>query len=236
MIRRMAVGVLGVRFYLCLFLSGTVQAICPEGWSTETGATGFTFDTETTADVARIRCFSPDVLNRQVWDYVCPEGAAWCGTTGFAPCNARAGRCTSAGGHFTNITGTPHWCVLCNAGAIRSGATCNNCGENQYRQFVTANTCQNCPLGKVSTPGGRNITDCHVTSCGAGLYLCSSENGTAPVCKECSAGKFSTALGASSDKTCIWCDAGKYQLYTGAKSESACVGCPVGKFKTSIGS
>jgi len=234
----MAGGVLGVRFYLCLFLSGTVGAICPEGWSTETGATGFTFNTETTTDAARIRCFSPDDTNRRVWDYVGPGGAAWCSTTDITLCNARAGRCTSgsgSGGHFINITGTPLWCMLCNAGAIRSGSACNNCGQNQYREFDTASTCQSCPLGKVSTPGGRNITDCRVTSCGAGLYLWSSETGSAPMCKECAAGKFSAALGASSEETCAWCDAGKYQLYTGANSESACAGCPVGKFKATVG-
>jgi len=236
-IRRMAGDVLGVGFYLCLFLSATVQAaLCPAGWLTTTDAIGGVFATETTAAEDRVRCINTDVSNRQVRDVIGYSGQCTSSNSQLSPlCSARKTRCSNIGGKV--VTDNQPWvCNLCNSGWWLNGAAqCDICGQNRYRVFGTVNACQNCPVGTVSTPGGRNITDCWVTSCGAGLYLWSSETGSAPMCKECAAGKFSAALGASSEETCAWCDAGKYQLYTGANSESACAGCPVGKFKATVG-
>ena len=203
-IRRMAGGVLGIRLYLCLFLSATVQAGCPAGWNTQTGATGLTFDTESTAVSARIRCFSSNDSTRRVWDVVGPSGSCTSGSI----CQARTLRCKSAAGaDAMHVENSMWYCKFCDAGAIRNGVTCNNCGQNQYRVLLNPNVCQSCPVDTVSRPGSTNITDCLQTgceSCGIGTY---NEVVGRSVCKQCPAGTFEQRTG---QHVCTSCPGGTY--------------------------
>ena len=199
----------GGTFVPVSFLSATVRAACPEGWHRQSGATGLVFNTESTVDEDRIRCFSSDDSDRQVWDVVGPFGAAWCSTaSGGTLCIARSNRCSVAGGQGAMFQLSNMWfCRFCNAGAIRSGDRCNNCGQNQYRAFGTGNACQNCPVGTVSRPGSASITDCMETgcdSCGIGTY---NEDAGGTVCKQCPAGTFEERTG---QQVCTSCPGGTY--------------------------
>jgi len=62
--------VLSIVFYMCLFASEMAQAICPSGFSVETGATGGIFATENTAPAEKVRCTSTNHANRQVYEYM----------------------------------------------------------------------------------------------------------------------------------------------------------------------
>ena len=205
-IRRMAGGVLGIRLYLCLFLSATVQASCPAGWITQTGATGAVFDTESTIDAQRIRCFSPEDPPIRVLDFTSS------GPTCHALCQARNPRCRAAAGANPELKMGDNWyCRFCNAGAIRTGDqfadVCNKCGQNQYRVLGSPNVCLSCAVGTVSRPGSTSITDCLETgcdSCGIGTY---NENAGRTVCKQCPAGTFEERTG---QHLCTSCPGGTY--------------------------
>jgi len=205
MIHHMAGGVFSVRLYLCLFLCGTAQASCPSGFSARTGATGGIFATESTGAGDRVRCFSNEDTNSEVWEFV-QSSSACSSPSWFTLCNQRASRCAAAGGRTTTVNWTIY-CKVCNAGAIRSGDACNKCGGNQYRELGTNNVCQSCAGDTVSRPGSTSRTDCLESgceSCRVGTYNAVTGR---TVCEKCPAGTFDEQTG---QQVCTSCPAGKY--------------------------
>jgi hypothetical protein len=206
-LRCMTASVLGVRLYLFLVLSYTVQAQCPSGFSAQSDAIGGIFATENTGGGDRIRCFSnTPTTYKQVWEVI--QYMPNCGVSNwFNICNDRASRCANAGFSTASLNGY-YYCKACDAGTYRSGATlCYDCGRNVYRELATANTCVQCAEGRMSRPGSTQATDCResdCTSCGIGTYTAVTGRS---FCDMCPAGTFKQNI---KEKVCTSCPAGRY--------------------------
>jgi len=193
---------LGTVFYLCLFVSGTHQAICPSGFSVESGVTGGIFATENTAAAERVRCTSTSNTNREIYEYMQTDASC---TSGLQLCTARGTRCAAAGNDVF-VVGSSRFCRSCDAGSIRSGQRCNNCAADTYRILHSTNVCQSCPTGKFSPEGSIDENKCgddNCQTCDRGSYA--PKQGSA-VCDFCApaAGSFDTTAG---QPQCIICPA-----------------------------
>jgi len=192
--------VLSIVFYMCLFVVEMAQAICPSGFSVETGATGGIIATETTAAADRVRCTSTNHTNRQVYEYM--QTTALCsGTT--VQCSTRCSRCTAPDKDVL-VVGLHSYCRSCDAGSTRIGQNCQNCASNTYRQLHAANVCVRYAAGKFSSECSTNANNCgddDCQQCDRGSY---APNAGSIQCELCPApaGSYATTEGPSLCTTC----------------------------------
>jgi alpha-tubulin suppressor-like RCC1 family protein len=143
-------------------------------------------------------------------------------------------------------------CIACLPGEYGNSSECLSCAAGRYSDTQGQSSCQQCPVGKVSSETKTECTKCppgkvpsldasECTSCVAGYFregpdldcsLCPrgrfSRQAGATECQNCTVGRYADTWGSP---VCDYCPGGKYGTTEEAKSsEDGCASCSVGHF------